>query len=92
MILIRQRLWWTGRGRCLTVDWGPDSGSTALRRTLELGGYAHGFHLDTPFEKYPAKVQNLLLYGYPPAGAKRNANEIQPKPTSTEKGFRFQES
>ncbi|MGB2629131.1 MAG: excinuclease ABC subunit UvrA [Candidatus Acidiferrum sp.] len=83
----------------VVVDWtrplfdgglGPGSGSTALRRTLELGGYAHGFHLDTPFEKYPAKVQNLLLYGYPPAGAKRNANEIQPKPTSTEKGFRFQ--
>ena len=83
----------------VVVDWtrplfdgglGPGSGSTALRRTLELGGYAHGFHLDTPFEKYPAKVQNLLLYGYPPAGAKRNANETQPKPASTEKGFRFQ--
>src|SRR3974390_3114790 len=51
---------------------GPGSGSAILKRTLELGAYAHGFHLDTPFEKYPARVQNLLLYGYPPTGAKKN--------------------
>jgi excinuclease ABC subunit A len=68
------------------VDWtrplfdgglGPGSASTILKRTLELGAYAHGFHLDTPFEKYPARVQNLLLYGYPP------------KPSGGDKGFRF---
>jgi len=61
---------------------GPGSGSAILKRTLELAAYAHGFHLDTPFEKYPARVQNLLLYGYPLPDGKR--------PSSGEKGFRFQ--
>ncbi len=66
---------------------GPGSGSAILKRTLELGAYAHGFHLDTPFEKYPAKVQNLLLYGYPPPGTKREKGDAK---ASGEKGFRFQ--
>ena len=79
------------------VDWtrplfdgglGPGSGSTILKRTLELGAYAHGFHLDTPFEKYPARVQNLLLYGYPPSGGKKPSNDAAPK-SSADKGFRF---
>jgi excinuclease ABC subunit A len=83
----------------VVVDWtrplfdgglGPGSASAVLKRTLELGAYAHGFHLDTPFEKYPTKVQNLLLYGYPPAGAKRNGSETSGRPASAEKGFRFQ--
>ena len=68
---------------------GPGSSSAILKRTLELAAYAHGFHLDTPFEKYPAQVQNLLLYGYPPAGAKRGG-EAAGKAASGEKGFRFQ--
>ena len=68
---------------------GPGSSSAILKRTLELAAYAHGFHLDTPFEKYPARVQNLLLYGYPPTGAKRGS-ESAAKPPSGEKGFRFQ--
>ena len=68
---------------------GPGSSSAILKRTLELAAYAHGFHLDTPFEKYPARVQNLLLYGYPPAGAKRGS-EAAGKSASGEKGFRFQ--
>jgi excinuclease ABC subunit A len=67
---------------------GPGSGSAILKRTLELGAYAHGFHLDTAFEKYPARVQNLLLYGYPPPGAKKSPAEAGGK--SAEKGFRFQ--
>jgi excinuclease ABC subunit A len=67
---------------------GPGSGSAVLKRTLELGAYAHGFNLDTPFEKFPARVQNLLLYGYPPAGAKKGAGEASAK--SGDKGFRFQ--
>ncbi len=67
---------------------GPGSGSAILKRTLELGAYAHGFHLDTAFEKYPARVQNLLLYGYPPPGAKKSPGEAGGK--SAEKGFRFQ--
>jgi excinuclease ABC subunit A len=78
------------------VDWtrplfdgglGPGSGSAILKRTLELGAYAHGFQLDLPFEKYPARIQNLLLYGYPPAGAKRAVGE---KTSGKDKGFRFQ--
>jgi len=32
---------------------GPGSGSAILKRTLELGAYAHGFDLDTPFENFP---------------------------------------
>jgi len=66
---------------------GPGSGSAILKRTLELGAYAHGFHLDTPFEKYPARVQNLLLYGYPNADTKRGSGGKAP---AGEKGFRFQ--
>ncbi len=85
----------------VVVDWtrplfdgglGPGSGSAILKRTLELGAYAHGFHLDTPFEKYPAKVQSLLLYGYPPPGAKKNGDAAGTRAGSgeKEKGFRFQ--
>jgi excinuclease ABC subunit A len=69
---------------------GPGSGSAALKRTLELGAYAHGFHLDTPFEKYPAKVQSLLLYGYPPLNAqngKRGGAEA--RAGKADKGFHF---
>jgi len=82
----------------VVVDWtrplfdgglGPGSGSAILKRTLELGAYAHGFHLDTPFEKYPAKVQSLLLYGYPPPGTKKSAEVAGPR-AEKEKGFRFQ--
>ena len=68
---------------------GPGSASTILKRTLELGAYAHGFHLDTPFEKYPARVQNLLLYGYPPSGGKKSPAEAAPKSSGGDKGFRF---
>jgi excinuclease ABC subunit A len=67
---------------------GPGSGSAILKRTLELGAYAHGFDLDTPFERHPSRVQNLLLYGYPPPGTKKTAGDSGVK--SGEKGFRFQ--
>ena len=69
---------------------GPGSGSAILKRTLELAAYAHAFHLDTPFEKYPARVQNLLLYGYPPAGGKKTPGDAPAKSATAEKGFRFQ--
>jgi excinuclease ABC subunit A len=81
------------------VDWtrplfdgglGTGSGSAILKRTLELAAYAHGFHLDTPFDKYPARVQNLLLYGYPPSNGKRGATSRDARPESNEKGYRFQ--
>ncbi|HZC66002.1 MAG TPA: excinuclease ABC subunit UvrA, partial [Candidatus Dormibacteraeota bacterium] len=66
---------------------GPGSGSGILKRTLELAAYAHGFDLDTPFDKLPAKTQNMLLYGYPPANGK--AGEEPRKKSPSEKGFRF---
>ena len=81
------------------VDWtrplfdgglGTGSGSAILKRTLELAAYAHGFHLDTPFDKYPARVQNLLLYGYPPPDGKRTGTPKATRSESNEKGFRFQ--
>jgi excinuclease ABC subunit A len=54
------------------VDWtkplldgglGPGSGSAYLRRMLELAAEANGFDLKTPFEKFPQRIQNLILYG-----------------------------
>jgi excinuclease ABC subunit A len=54
------------------VDWskplldgglGPGSASGNLQHMLQLAATAHGFDLNTPFEKFPAKVQNLILYG-----------------------------
>jgi excinuclease ABC subunit A len=69
---------------------GPGSGSAILKRTLELGAYAHGFDLETPFEKFPARIQNLLLYGYPPSNGGASAeNGSASKKSKTEKGFRF---
>ena len=59
------------------VDWskplfegglGPGSGSAFLQRTLKLAAVAYGFNLDTPFEQFPRKTQNLLLYGNPADG------------------------
>src|SRR2546421_3655426 len=67
---------------------GPGSGSAILKRTLELGAYAHGFDLETPFEKFPARIQNMLLYGYPPSNS-RSDGDSTPKKSKTEKGFRF---
>jgi excinuclease ABC subunit A len=70
---------------------GPGSGSAYLKRTLELAAYAHGFDLDTPFDKFPARIQNLLLYGYPPQSrSKADGKEsAEPPPKKGEKGFRF---
>jgi excinuclease ABC subunit A len=82
----------------VVVDWtrplfdgglGPGAGSAVLQRTLELGAYAHGFKLDLPFEKYPAKVQSLLLHGYPPPGEKKSNVKTGVRGGSAEKGFRF---
>ena len=66
---------------------GPGSGSAILKRTLELGAYAHGFNLETPFEKFPAQVQNMLLYGYPPTNGRGRADAE--KKAKGDKGFRF---
>jgi len=54
------------------VDWskplldgalGPGSGSSYLQRMVEIVAAAYKFDLSVPFEKLPAKVQTLLLYG-----------------------------
>jgi len=56
----------------IIVDWskplldgalGPGSGSSYLQRMLEIVAASFKLDLSTPFEKFPAKVQNLLLYG-----------------------------
>jgi len=68
------------------VDWtkplfdgglGPGSGSSALEKTLRIAAAAYGFDLDTPFEKFPRKVQHLILHG-------------NPSNAGTEKGLNFQ--
>jgi len=69
---------------------GPGSGSSILKRTLELGAYAHSFDLETPFEKFPARIQNMLLYGYPPSnGSASRENGSTGKKSNADKGFRF---
>jgi excinuclease ABC subunit A len=59
------------------VDWtkplfegglGPGSATSSLQRTLEMAAAAYGFSLETPFEKFPRKTQNLILYGNPSNG------------------------
>ncbi len=56
----------------IIVDWskpllegalGPASGSTYLQRMVEIMGAAYKINLATPFEKFPARTQSLLLYG-----------------------------
>ncbi|MFI5105226.1 MAG: excinuclease ABC subunit A, partial [Terriglobales bacterium] len=42
---------------------GPGSGSGYLRRMVEIVAAAYKINLATPFEKLPAKIQTLLLYG-----------------------------
>ena len=69
---------------------GPGAGSALLKRTLELGAFAHSFELDTPFEKFATRIQNMLLYGYPPTNEKLSAEaSAADKRSKTEKGFRF---
>jgi excinuclease ABC subunit A len=68
------------------VDWskplfegglGPGSGSANLQRTLKLASVAHGFDLETPFEKFPRKVQNLILHGNPENGGSSKGLNFQ---------------
>jgi excinuclease ABC subunit A len=65
----------------IIVDWsrplfdgglGPGAGSANLKHTLELAGMAHGFDLTTPFENFPRRIQNLILYGNPPRSGPEN--------------------
>ena len=61
------------------VDWskplldgglGPGSASQNLTRGLQLVAEAYSIDLATPFENFPDKIQNLLLYGEPARGSK----------------------
>jgi excinuclease ABC subunit A len=63
----------------IIVDWskplldgglGPGSGAQNLQHMLQLAAAAHGFELSTPFEKFPEKIQNLVLYGEAGKGGK----------------------
>jgi excinuclease ABC subunit A len=63
----------------IIVDWskplldgglGPGSGSQNLQHMLQLAAAAHGFEVSTPFEKFPEKIQNLLLHGEAGKGGK----------------------
>jgi excinuclease ABC subunit A len=63
----------------IIVDWskplldgglGPGSGSQNLQHMLQISAAAHGFEISTPFEKFPEKTQNLLLYGEAGKGGK----------------------
>jgi excinuclease ABC subunit A len=63
----------------IIVDWskplldgglGPGAGSQNLQHMLHIAAVAHGFELSTPFEKFPEKIQNLLLYGEAGKGGK----------------------
>src|ERR1700751_1877770 len=76
------------------VDWskplfegglGPGSGSTFVQRTMKLAAVAHGFDLDTPFEQFPRKVQNLILHGNPADGSGAKGLNFQGVLTHLEK-------
>jgi excinuclease ABC subunit A len=63
----------------IIVDWskplldgglGPGAGSQNLQHMLHIAAVAHGFELGTPFEKFPEKIQTLLLYGEAGKGGK----------------------
>jgi len=49
---------------------GPGSASQNLIHQLQLVSAAYGFDLTTPFEKFPDRIQNLLLYGEAGKGGK----------------------
>ena len=49
---------------------GPGSASQNLIHMLRITAAAHGIDLSLPFEKFPEKIQNLLLYGEAGKGGK----------------------
>ena len=64
------------------VDWskpllegglGPGSASQNLIHGLQLVAQAYGLDLTTPFEKFPDKIQNLLLNGEPQRRGQRES-------------------
>jgi excinuclease ABC subunit A len=64
------------------VDWskplldgglGPGSASGNLQHMLQLAATAHGFDLSTPFEKFPSKIQSLILHGPEGSGTQKKS-------------------
>jgi excinuclease ABC subunit A len=49
---------------------GPGSGSAALRRALMRASEEFGFDLKTPFNQFPRRIQNLILYGKASGGSR----------------------
>jgi excinuclease ABC subunit A len=84
------------------VDWskplldgglGPGSASQNLIHMLQIAATAHGLDLSTPFEKFPERVQNLLLFGEAGKKGKTGFNGIlaylkQALEASTSEGYR----
>jgi excinuclease ABC subunit A len=56
---------------------GPGSGSATLQNMLQIFAAAHGFDLATPFEKLPAREQNLILYGESQNGTAKKRTGFQ---------------
>jgi excinuclease ABC subunit A len=63
----------------IIVDWskplldgglGPGSGSSNLVHMIQITASTYGFDLNTPLEKLPDKIQNLLFYGEAERGGK----------------------
>ena len=83
------------------VDWsrplfegglGPGSGSGWVKRTLELAAYAHKFDLSQPFDSFPRRVQNLILYGYPPKNGENGHNGAEASGASERGGKKKEKS
>jgi len=55
---------------------GPGSSSQNLIHMLQIAATAHGLDLSTPFERFPEKVQNLLLFGEAGKGGKTGFSGI----------------
>jgi len=49
---------------------GPGAGSGFVQRALIRAAEHYGFSLKTPFEQYPQKLQNLILYGKNPGNSR----------------------
>ena len=50
---------------------GPGAGSSFMRRSLMRAAENFQFDLHTPFERFPRKIQNLILYGKGPENSRR---------------------
>jgi excinuclease ABC subunit A len=50
---------------------GPGAGSSSLRRSLMRAAENFHFDLHTPFERFPRRIQNLILYGKGPERSRR---------------------